>query len=111
MSDQTPSPTPPPPPEPPPAAEPAPAAPPPPRPSWTQVLVAVGAVVAVLMIGGLGFAIGRATAGNDDGHGRIGQEQRFDDRGPGGPGMMPPGLSPNGQDEQQRPDSSDDDGS
>lgn len=99
MSDQTP--TPPLPPEPPPAAEPAPVRPPRPRPSWTQVLVAAGALVAVLVIGGVGFAIGRATAGDDgDRPGRIGQEQRFDDRGPGGPAVVPPGMPPNGQDEQ-----------
>jgi hypothetical protein len=60
-----------------------------PRPSWQQVLVAVGAFVAVLAIAGIGFAIGRATAVDGDHPGRPGQEQWFDPR-PDGPGFLPP---------------------
>lgn len=115
MSDPT-TPTPPPPAEATPetATDPAPAAQPPrPRPSWVQVAVAAGALVAVLAIAGLGFALGRVTGGHDDRPGRPDQEQRFD-RGPdgfGGPGMMPPGLPPNGTGQGQQPDTDDEDDS
>jgi hypothetical protein len=99
MSDQTP--TTPAAPGPPPAAEAPPAKEPRPRPSWIQMAVAVGALVAVLAVAAIGFAIGRVTAG-DDGDVRRGpmQGERFDgQRGPGGPGMMPPALPPNDEDD------------
>jgi hypothetical protein len=56
--------------------------------------VAAGARITVLAVGAGGFAIGRTTAdegGRPDGPGH---GQRFDDRGPGGPAMMPPAVPP-----------------
>jgi hypothetical protein len=108
MSDQTPTTPAPQEPPPAPAAEAAPAKAPRPRPSWAQVGVATGALVGVLAIAGIGFAIGRATVDDRDLGFRPGQEQRFDQRGPGGPGMMPPALPPNRQDDQDAPSDQDD---
>ena len=90
MSDQTPT-APEPQEPPPPAAAVAPVKEPRRRPSWVQMAVAVGALIAVLAIAGLGFALGRVTA-DDHGDLRRGPApgERFDDRGaPDGPGMMP----------------------
>jgi hypothetical protein len=104
----------------PPAAAPAPAptAAPPSGPTWwtrTRAGVAGGAA-AVLLVGGLGgFAVGRATAGPDDGPGiRQGGPAGFErdgdgfQGGPGGPmtGQFPdggqlPGPPGSGQDGQQ----------
>jgi hypothetical protein len=62
------------------------------RPSRGQLLVATGALVSVLAVGGAGFAVGRTTAGDDDHPGRPGHSERFD-RGPGhGPMMIPPAM-------------------
>ena len=73
---------------------PAPAKEPRRRPSKGQLLVAAGALVTVLAVGSGGFAIGRTTADDGDRPDGPGHGQRFDERGPGGPGMMPPAMPP-----------------
>jgi hypothetical protein len=78
------------------------------RPSRSQVLVAAGALVGVLVVGGAGFALGRTTV-DDGGTGdRPGHGERFDQRGPGGgPGMMPPALPREEQDVPEAPQAPD----